>query len=228
MRPPHLHGATCSILPGTEGGICPRLHPRWEPVGRRGLQGPGPAYLQAVADPPVEDGEVGVQGQQHSREVHLLVDADDRNHFQVEGLQGGCRGHTKVRGQRASGHRPCHRLLLVTVPINLITTTNTSTTILTTSTTISPTRNTTTIIATITHHHHRHHQPRCCTEHRGCGLQPRLPASPPLGSLCFLKERSLPQGVALDQAGAMGSPVTWTNSTASSCPTTFSALTDTR
>ena len=47
--------------------------------GEEGPPGAGPAYLQAVADPPVEDGEVGVQGQQHGRKVHLLVDADDRN-----------------------------------------------------------------------------------------------------------------------------------------------------
>lgn len=46
-------------------------------------------HLQAVADPPVEDSEVGVQGQQHSREVHLLVDANDRDYLEVEGLQRG-------------------------------------------------------------------------------------------------------------------------------------------
>lgn len=46
-------------------------------------------YLQAVADPPVEDSEVGVQGQQHGREVHLLVDANDRDYLEVEGLQRG-------------------------------------------------------------------------------------------------------------------------------------------
>lgn len=47
------------------------------------------AYLQALANPPVEDSEVGVQGQQHSCEVHLLVDANDRDYLKIEGLQGG-------------------------------------------------------------------------------------------------------------------------------------------
>lgn len=46
-------------------------------------------YLQAVANPPIEDSEVGVQGQQHGCEVHFLVDAKDRGHFEVESLQGG-------------------------------------------------------------------------------------------------------------------------------------------
>ena len=42
-----------------------------------------------MANPPVEDSEVGVHGQQHSCEVHLLVDANDRDYLEVEGLQGG-------------------------------------------------------------------------------------------------------------------------------------------
>lgn len=53
---------------------------------RQGCQG---LHLQAVANPPVEDGEVGVQGQQHGRQGHLLMDANRGDHLEGEGLQGG-------------------------------------------------------------------------------------------------------------------------------------------
>lgn len=89
------HTVSCPVW---RGGPAPLSTPEgslWEGGAARGL---GPAYLQAVTNPPVEDGEVGVQGQQHSCEGHLLVDANDRNHFEVECLQGGCRGQKKVRG----------------------------------------------------------------------------------------------------------------------------------
>lgn len=74
----------CALRPGT----LPPQHTRWQSMGGRIRKGCR-AYLQALANPPVEDSEVGVQGQQHSCEVHLLVDANDRDYLKIEGLQGG-------------------------------------------------------------------------------------------------------------------------------------------
>lgn len=70
-------------------GVCPP-HLPCQAAAR-----PAAAHLQAGANPPIEDGEVGVRGQQHGREVHLLADADDGSHFEVEGLQRGCGGRER-------------------------------------------------------------------------------------------------------------------------------------
>lgn len=79
---------TAPSCQGPTAAPCPTWHTRWQSVGERAEKGCR-VHLQAVADPPVEDSEVGVQGQQHGREVHLLVDANDRDYLQVEGLQRG-------------------------------------------------------------------------------------------------------------------------------------------
>lgn len=75
----------CALKPGT---LPTPRHTRWQSMGGRIRKGCR-AHLQALANPPVEDSEVGVQGQQHSCEVHLLVDANDRDYLEVEGLQWG-------------------------------------------------------------------------------------------------------------------------------------------
>lgn len=101
------------VLPSTRTSVpSPRSTPDGSLQEGGAARRPGPANLQAVADPPVEDGEVGVRRQQHGCEVHLLVDTNDRNHFEVEGLQGGCRVQNKVRGQSASGQWAFQRLLI--------------------------------------------------------------------------------------------------------------------
>lgn len=86
-----LHSTVPPTVSCKRLGQCPALtlHPRRELPKAEATRGAGPAYLQAVANPPIEDSEVGVQGQQHGCEVHLLVDAKDRGHFEVESLQGG-------------------------------------------------------------------------------------------------------------------------------------------
>lgn len=83
LEGPPAWGWTCVHHTWTQ--LAPVCLPHLPPQAAAGL------HLQAGADPPIEDGEVGVRGQQHGCEVHLLADADDGNHFEVEGLQGGCR-----------------------------------------------------------------------------------------------------------------------------------------
>ena len=80
----------CALSPGTKSNTLPipLRHTRWQSMRGKTRKGCR-AHLQAVANPPVEDSEVGVHGQQHSCEVHLLVDANDRDYLEVEGLQGG-------------------------------------------------------------------------------------------------------------------------------------------
>ena len=107
----------CSALLPTPGHTLPLLCPGQGPAGSRASSRPGPAYLQALADPPVEDSEVGVQGQQHSCEVHLLVGANGRNHFKVEGLQAGCGVQKRSVVRRYQGTWLFRGYLLVTVTI---------------------------------------------------------------------------------------------------------------
>lgn len=91
LRVPQIGDGHVSTTPGHSWplGVCPP-HLPCQAAARLAA-----AHLQAGANPPIEDGEVGVRGQQHGREVHLLADADDGSHFEVEGLQRGCGGRER-------------------------------------------------------------------------------------------------------------------------------------
>lgn len=91
LEGPEIGDGHVSATPGHSWplGVCPP-HLPCQAAAR-----PAAAHLQAGANPPIEDGEVGVRGQQHGREVHLLADADDGSHFEVEGLQRGCGGRER-------------------------------------------------------------------------------------------------------------------------------------
>lgn len=48
------------------------------------------SHLQTVSYPPVEDGQVGLRGENQGRQIDLVAPAGDGNHLQMNLLQRSC------------------------------------------------------------------------------------------------------------------------------------------